>query len=97
MAHYTESIVEKTRSEKENQLEGVKRAFNLAIDEYAEKYNGDLPDLTESSVINFVRVRPELNRALENCHLVGKNEWARIALEVMQERISTAKSNNIAE
>ena len=87
MEHYTKNVIDKTKSEKEQQAEGVHRAFNLAFDNYAAKFNGELPDLTESSVDMFIQSRPELRRALAGCQLINHNEMVNIALEVMRERI----------
>lgn len=91
MEHYTDTIVEKTFLEKEKQIEGAKQAFNLAFDEYCEKNNGDLPDLTESSVVMFVQNRPEMNRALNQLKLIRSTDWPEIALEVLKERIMDKK------
>lgn len=87
MEHYTKNVVDKTRSEKERQAEGVRQAFNLAFDNYAVKFNGDLPDLTEDSINLFIQSRPELQRALAGCQLINRSEMANIALEIMRERI----------
>lgn len=91
MEHYAESVVEKTLSDKDLQIEGAKRAFNLAFDEYSKKHDGDLPDLTESTVDMFVKSRPEMGRALANLKLVNSNEWAGIALEVLKNKMIIIK------
>ncbi|PIT88032.1 MAG: hypothetical protein COU29_04500 [Candidatus Magasanikbacteria bacterium CG10_big_fil_rev_8_21_14_0_10_36_32] len=89
---YTKRVVEETQSEKEKQLDGVRRAFQVAFDEYAEKQDGNLPDLTESSVEMFVKMRPALDRALGTCKLINSTDWAVIALSVLQERMLEKKN-----
>lgn len=92
-----QGIINETISKREQQLEGVKRAFNIALDEYSEKMSGNLPDLTENSVSMFVQARPALKRALDGCQLVNQTEWPAIALSVLEERIFLKKSKNIEE
>ncbi len=92
-----QGIMNETLSEREKQLEGVRRAFNVVFDEYAKKYDGDMPDLTESSASMFVQTRPALKRALDACKLVNQTEWPAIALSVLEERIFVKKRNGIEE